>query len=288
MKQPQQLMALTYFLSLGARFEVVINLDGFNEVVLPSVNNIKQGVFPFYPRAWNYRVGGLADRAYLREAGRLVSMEDRRRQVARIFSWIPLRYSITSNVFWERLDLGMWRRLERRRAEATQQFLQNAQTDQRSTNYAAMGPQRTYPSLQAQYADLAAYWKQCSVLLHNLAKANSFSYFHFLQPNQYVAGSKVFTEEERTNALAKDHPYKRAVEKGYPHLLQAGFQMNQEGVPYTNLTMLFADNTETLYVDTCCHFNEQGYTLLAQTIGRVIARELADKAPLAQQRAVSE
>ncbi len=48
-KQPQQLLALTYLLSLGAHFDVVINLDGFNEVALPSAENIPNKVSPFFP-----------------------------------------------------------------------------------------------------------------------------------------------------------------------------------------------------------------------------------------------
>ncbi len=34
-KQPQQLLALAYFLSLGAEYDLIINLDGYNEIVLP-------------------------------------------------------------------------------------------------------------------------------------------------------------------------------------------------------------------------------------------------------------
>src|SRR4051812_42144550 len=55
-KQPQQLLAFTYLLSLGAHFDVVINLDGFNEAVLPVVENVPKGVFPFFPRNWFLRV----------------------------------------------------------------------------------------------------------------------------------------------------------------------------------------------------------------------------------------
>src|SRR5581483_3419802 len=49
-KQPQQLMALTYMLSLGGHFDVVINVDGFNEVTLPVNENLPNHVFPFFPR----------------------------------------------------------------------------------------------------------------------------------------------------------------------------------------------------------------------------------------------
>ena len=43
-KQPQQLMVLNYFLVLGAEFDGWINLDGFNEIVLPLSDNLPAGV----------------------------------------------------------------------------------------------------------------------------------------------------------------------------------------------------------------------------------------------------
>src|SRR5262245_22395661 len=42
-KQPQQLLVLAYFLSIGQTFDLVINIDGFNEVALSPLNN-QQGV----------------------------------------------------------------------------------------------------------------------------------------------------------------------------------------------------------------------------------------------------
>src|SRR4030095_13628597 len=38
-KQPQQLLVLSYFLSIGQTFDLVLNIDGFNEVALGSLNN---------------------------------------------------------------------------------------------------------------------------------------------------------------------------------------------------------------------------------------------------------
>jgi hypothetical protein len=38
-KQPQQALVLAYFLSIGQRFDLVVNIDGFNDVALSSLNN---------------------------------------------------------------------------------------------------------------------------------------------------------------------------------------------------------------------------------------------------------
>jgi hypothetical protein len=49
-KQPQQALALAFVLSVGAKFDVVINMDGYNEVALPYVENYLGGYYQFFPR----------------------------------------------------------------------------------------------------------------------------------------------------------------------------------------------------------------------------------------------
>jgi len=53
-KQPQQLLALQYLMALGAQIDLVINIDGYNEVVLPKVESIPFGITPSYPRSWKF------------------------------------------------------------------------------------------------------------------------------------------------------------------------------------------------------------------------------------------
>jgi len=53
-KQPQQLATLAYLLALGKQWDAVINLDGYNDIVLGN-GNLRDGVFPFFPRAWKWR-----------------------------------------------------------------------------------------------------------------------------------------------------------------------------------------------------------------------------------------
>ncbi len=54
-KQPQQLFALQYALTLGGHFDWVINLDGLNEVALAPIENTPKGVASIYPRSWYWR-----------------------------------------------------------------------------------------------------------------------------------------------------------------------------------------------------------------------------------------
>ena len=56
-KQPQMLGALAYLMSLGQRYDVVVELDGFNDVVLGYTEYKHKGKFPGYPRDWDALVG---------------------------------------------------------------------------------------------------------------------------------------------------------------------------------------------------------------------------------------
>jgi len=104
MKVPQQLMAFNYFLTLGARFDMVLNLDGFNEMVLPYVENIRKGVFPFFPRSWATRVWGYTDMNFARALGKVEYLRDWRKWLARVFSTAPLDVSVTSHILWSLAD----------------------------------------------------------------------------------------------------------------------------------------------------------------------------------------
>ena len=67
-KQPQQLMALNCFTALGGEFDIVINLDGFNDVALPALENVPQ-TNPFFPRQWHLRMRTVPDTEFLTTVG---------------------------------------------------------------------------------------------------------------------------------------------------------------------------------------------------------------------------
>ena len=120
------------------------------------------------------------------------------------------------------------------------------------------------------FDDLVAFWKRTSLLMDGLCRSRGIEYLHFLQPNQYVPGSKPLSSEEKRIAWKDDHPYKTVVEKAYPLLTAAGEELRREGVRFFDLTGIFEGVTEALYSDTCCHFNLRGNKIMAQAIGAAI------------------
>jgi hypothetical protein len=264
-KQPQQLMALNYFLSQGGEYDMVINLDGFNEVVLPYADNLPFKVYPSYPRHWHiFSRKKLDQRAQLILAKQALLKEERLQNRKRLGGsfW---RYSNFRLLLWKMGDL-------RREQEF---FALESQLDEvmktSESSFQSTGPSYEVPDTTQFFAEQALVWARCSRQMDALGKGMGFRYFHFLQPNQYVKESKPLTAEEKVNAIEEGpFDYKTGAISGYPFLIQEGEKLRQSGVAFTDLTPMFRNDNSTVYVDKCCHFNEHGYELIAMRICEVI------------------
>jgi hypothetical protein len=140
------------------------------------------------------------------------------------------------------------------------------------SNYKTFGSAtKKYNNQEEMFEDFVFYWKNASLQIHHLSKANKFIYLHFLQPNQYVPNSKIFSEAEKMNALTKEpYKYKDAVLLGYHRLKEEGKNLLKESVNFTDLTMIFKSDSRTLYIDKCCHLNKEGY----DTIVKIVAQKI--------------
>lgn len=267
-KQPQQLLALNYILALGGSFDIVINLDGFNEVALPVARNIPDGTFPFFPSEWKWRVARDAsdDEEILTRAG-IIHNREMQKNEQTFFSLAPLRYSYTAKLIWKCLDRYLARRISEniRKLDRRKTDLEN--------NYTTTGPARHYKDEKDMYQDLVGVWEQCSLQTYKICAANGIKYFHFLQPNQYVPDSKPMGEEERRLAIDDKHIYGIPAKLGYPYLLEAGKELVRKGVNFYDLTKVFANDREPIYIDSCCHVNKQGVSILGRVIGEAIIKK---------------
>jgi hypothetical protein len=68
-KQPQQLMTVAYLLSLGAQFDVILNIDGFNEVALGGFATASDLRFPLFPITGGFVSAAPTRRSISRGAG---------------------------------------------------------------------------------------------------------------------------------------------------------------------------------------------------------------------------
>ena len=124
------------------------------------------------------------------------------------------------------------------------------------------------------YAYLASIWGRSSRQMHALCETHGCRYLHFLQPIP-IPSSKPMGRVElevvgRSNAdIAEGH-----AKKGYPYLQQEAQGLLDSGVRIHDLTGLFHDVEEQVYVDPYCHLNKLGNEILGREIARFTLQAL--------------
>jgi hypothetical protein len=261
-------MALAYLQALGVKFDLVILLDGFNELVGPPLYLIPSGVFPFYPGHWRERVADLDTSTDLRALiGEIAYLDGQR---SAWHAWLlrsPLRHSRTAELFWALRDRQLEATIEARRRE-----LGTGRPSQ-ALDYTASGPPwRTEGD--ALYDELASFWMESSIAMDALTRANEGLFFHFLQPNQHVPGSKPMGDEERAVALRGGEIFVPHVANHYHRLAERGADLRARGVRFHDLTRVFAETTEPIYSDNVGHVGRRGNEILADAMAAAIREDL--------------
>ena len=262
-KQPTQTLIVTNTLLLGGEFDLIVNLDGFNELNSGALQKVRPELFP--GRARRNRIGA----EFLR-AGQLRALRGEQARRAAAGATSPLRWSalfgLANRYQQERIAAEIIRlnhQLAAPAADDTREL-----PERRQQRNARGRQERQAAALQ----ESARLWYRSSVMLARLAEVAGADYYHFLQPNQYVPGGKPLNAWEREfawTAGAQNH-----VALAYPRLQAAGRDLPGRGVNYFDLTGIFADRPETLYRDTCCHLNERGNELLAAEMVRLMTPAL--------------
>ena len=274
MKQPQQVMIVANTLSLGGEYDIIVNLDGYNELVVPYRDYFRNGLSPFYPWRWHaLQQDSLTDTQKLL-VSRIYALRQREQRLDALAAAEP----------WRRSALyGIVNRYLRERAAAEILAL-NHELAAPTGDYSL---QRYGPALTADVDeyDLSRMalrvWYRGSVLLAGLSRDAGAEYYHFQQPNQYVPDSKPLTDRELARAYDAENVAVGIYRDSYPLLRRLGDELRQQGINYYDLTQIFADNRETLYKDDCCHFNARGHELLAANMVQRLEPALRNRAALA-------
>ena len=251
LKQPQQATVIANTLALGGRFDLIVNLDGYNEVYI-APEDFHQGAFPFFPLFWDKMPGLTAAETLL--AGRIGVLRAEQERRRRSAATHPLRYT------------AAWGLLHRYRQERTERRIIQLNHDlaaaQAAYSLEKHGPQPALPEAADGNPAAARAWYRGSRLLAELAAVAGAEYYHFLQPSQYIPDAKPLTDQERRR-FYQPEPWGENYRRVYPRLAQLGQELARQGVNYFDLSYIFRNNAETLYRDVCCHLNERGNELLA-------------------------
>ena len=276
-KQPQALMTINDILSRGGHIDMLIALDGVGDIALPEAHgNLSHGISPFYPQNWQLLVDTKLSIDQTTALAEFRLTRNVRVWLASIFAKPVLRHSITTNLIWRVADVRLAETMAAYRTSANKEVPKDSASRLSNDRRAFLGPPVEYATRRDLYMDIARNWGKSSVLLHNLMRTQGGQYFHFIQPNQYVAGSKPLGEHERNVAIHPVSPYRKPIEIGYPYLQVMGESLRSAGVWFEDLTPVFAGMDQELYNDNCCHVNNEGNLILARKIAAVVSAHMSD------------
>lgn len=262
-KQPQQLNVISWLLGLGAHYDVVVNIDGYNEVALSIGENYGSGVYPYFPRRWDQRVSRVPNVDRLREIGRITYFRDWQRSLSSDESPL-LQSSAAARLAARSLAVIAESQVALGRARL--------RTLPIRSDFESKGPFREFKSEAVLRRSTVDHWARTSRLLDHLVRGQGGEYHHVLQPNQYLEGSKRLTDEEMETAYEADDGQAKIAAAAYPLLRKKGEALSAAGLLFHDATQIYNGLDDTIYSDICCHVNDKGNDILARfVVDRVLA-----------------
>ncbi len=273
-KQPQQLLTLNYFLSVGQELDMVINIDGFNEVALSYLNN-EAGTDVSMPNDYIYSpLIALANKdlsgGHLELALEVLQLKNRvqythdRLSECRVATCYMLRWAQATYLLNQyRGKLQTFSQLKPETGKGALVYLKRNEKPLDD------------PEALESIVDL---WFNSSLGMNDLLTARKIPYFEFIQPNQYYSTNRQFSADEKKIAFDEKSQYKKGTLKGYPKLLARVSSLQSAGVKVFNAANVFDETRDVVYRDACCHYNDAGNEILARYIGRSIVTVLNTRA----------
>ena len=265
-KQPQQALVLAYFLSLGQPFDLVVNIDGFNDVALAALN-ADRGLDISMPSVQHLDpLIALVNRSALtpEKLESLAAIFRDRQTLAGLVDRIHANRSAAVNVV---LDWN-YGRVSARYSRELGRF-SNLPANPPENALIQATPSITDRDRPGLFADIAGLWSGASLLMDQMVEARGGVYVHVLQPNQYFTKRR-FAAAEAATALNRASPYKPSVETGYPALIAAVPRLTDAGVTFVDGTSAFDTVAAPVYMDDCCHYTLAGNRALADVIASSI------------------
>ena len=271
-KQPQQLLILNYFLALGQELDLVINIDGFNEVALSNLNNKAQLEIAMPSVQHIQGLTSLANNNLSPEAmSAIVQINDNKQQLKAGIDklqncQLALCHAVTS-LHVKQLVNNYQQALVKYDAQVKQ-----ANSDPAKSSIVYIPKADSVFADAAAFEKMAALWYQSSIGMNQILSSRNIKYFHFIQPNQYYPTQRAFTAKEKEIAISKESPYIEGVTKGYPVLLSKVNDLQKARVNIFSAVNILDNTKETVYKDACCHYNSVGQEILVNYVSNSIIK----------------
>ena len=269
-KQPQQLMTLAYYATAKQKFDIVINIDGFNEVASGYTNYAEDKIEVLYPAAQTWKGLGNAIEADHIKSMLSESVEYNYYQLqASNHREAAVNDCITAACYFIRKTFSYYYRYQNK---GTKDRLQRNPDIGNLSRFLAKYKESKTNKINDIYTYIAETWRNSSVLMHGIAKSQSdMHYLHVLQPNQWYRKSGKYIPR------SKDHIYKKYIEPvnfGYNAFLKQEKNLVVAGVDFFDATKIFSDLSHQNFIDDCCHYTEKGNNILMKAIANHIAKKI--------------
>lgn len=266
-KQPQQVQALSYFLTLGQEFDIVVNIDGFNEIALSHINHVRK-VDTSMPGAQQLLpLLGLMARSgtNMEMIHKLLELRQSELDLMRLERW-----KSATNSAGMHLVLSLLYARAQNQFPSEQQALASLSDSLERTGLVHLSALPNAFSLSESTARAMNFWLGAAVTMQEICNAKGIPYLEVIQPNQYFT-KKDFSAEEREIAINEDSPYREPIESGYQNIPDMVKRMRQSGVNAVSAVDIFDNVSEPVYSDSCCHYNQAGNEMLADLVAGSLA-----------------
>lgn len=255
-KAPQTSIVCHLLFQLGWKPDLVILLDGFNEVALANAN-LRNGAHPLYPaiNTWSHLTPAVEYSPA--DVQLLVAMELAQRR-SRRFLDIGLGGALYRSALGSRVVDALLSRPGAQHAAAKGAL--NRRRNSSSMPMALRGPQ-VPADLETAMPGMIRVWSESAFSLHAMCAARGIAFLHALQPTLHDAGAKPLSVREAETCRISDQ-WEEGVLAGYPRLRVEGEHLRERGVAFADGSPMFKGRTETLYRDAC-HLNPRGSVELA-------------------------
>ncbi|MEG4944819.1 hypothetical protein [Microcoleus sp. F4-D5] len=272
-KQPQQLLILNYFLALGQELDLVVNIDGFNEVALSNLNNKNQIDLAMPSIQHILPLTSLANNSLSTKAMKAtIRIQENKARInqglERLQHCSLAACDALTSVYVQNLVNNYKTDVIKFEKERTKQ----KKDDSGSVIY--INTNKSVLQDSVAFQEMALNWAKSSIFMHKVLSASNVPYFHVLQPNQYYQTKRVFGEAEKQIAFNKDTPYAKSVQIGYPALFKKFPNLEKNNINIVNAVNVFDKTKEAVYVDSCCHYNQAGEVVFSNYVGRSILEYL--------------
>ena len=267
-RQPQQLMILNYFLMLGQKFDIVINLDGFNEVY-HGLLNYERGVdFTFPPEEiWSQQQQHIErlNMSLTDEPGiQTVYFDWAARSYGRTADRCRLAICFALNKAAARYYLFRSNRIVKGQGDTWAKVSHFSRRPTPPNNPGGKNLDLKLDQPERLFGAIADYWANASRIMAGLGRRHGFLYIHILQPNQHYATGRAHDFPGRN---ARTPKFREPVVKGYPLLVSRIEQMQKAGVFAIDATAVFDLGEGEFYSDSCCHYSNKGTGILIDFVG---------------------